>query len=207
MSRKPSKRNRLRVLMKKVLERLLLILLVAVCIGAFYLAVILAEVPADQEATDDTPAPAVTLSAQQPRQIGTLNDLSQLAEHFPAPVLALSADTRLAFDGGQVNDLAYKGAFARLVTLTYRTQTGEALTLKSIYPADAFILLPGEGFQLMEHLTGALAGMTAVRMENKDTVRLHVRGENALYALTAPKMEEEALSEITRQALLVILKD
>ena len=208
MSRKPIKQKRkIGAVLRKVLERLLLLLLVAVCIGAFYLAVILAEVPADQEAPISTPAPTAVLSAGQPRQIGSLNDFRQLVEHFPAPVLALQENTQLAFAGGLVNDLAYQGSFARLVTLTYLTPGGETLTLHSIYPAGAFSLLPGEGYLLMDTLTASLAGMTAVRMENVKTVRLHVKGESALYAFTAPKMGEEALGEITRQTLLVMPSD
>lgn len=208
MSRKQSKpKGKISALLRKMLERLLLILLVAVCIAAFYLAVILAEVPADQEAPISTPAPTVVLSAGQPRQIGSLNDFAHLVEQFPAPVLALHDKTQLAFAGGLVNDLAYQGAFARLVTLTYQTTDGGKLTLHSIYPADAFSLLPGEGYLLADTLTASLAGMTAVRMENANTVRLHVKGESALYAFTAPKMAEEALLEITRQTLLVMPPD
>lgn len=204
MSRKQKKQqSKLVSVSRKVLERILLALLVVVCIGAFYLAVILAEVPADQGAPAQSPVPQVTLTAEQPRQIGTLNDLKQLVEHFPSPVLALTANTELVFAGGVVNDLAYKGSFARLVTLTYQTQNGETLKLYSIYPLDAFTLLPGEGYTLQDKLTASLAGMTAVRMENADTVRLHVKGESALYAFTAPKMEEELLSAISRQAILV----
>jgi hypothetical protein len=204
MSRKQNKQqSKMISVLHKVLERFLLVLLVIVCIGAFYLAVILAEVPADQEAPAESNVPQVALTAEQPRQIGSLNDLKQLAEHFPSPVLALQANTQLAFAGGLVNDLAYKGSFARLVTLTYQTQNGETLKLYSIYPLDAFTLLPGEGYSLQNTLTASLAGMTAVRMENADTIRLHVKGESALYALTAPKMEEEALGDISRQAILV----
>lgn len=203
MPRKPIKHNKLNAILRKVLERVLLALLVVLCIGAFYLAVILAEVPADQEAPNISPVPQVTLTAEQPRQIGSLNDLGQLTEYFPAPVLALQGNTQLTFTGGLVNDLAYKGSFARLVTLTYNTQGGETLMLLSIYPADAFSLLPGKDYLLKDNLTAALAGMTAVRMENANTVRLHVKGESALYAFIAPRMEEEALNEISRQAILV----
>ncbi len=204
MTRKSNKQqSKLVIALRKVLERIFLVLLVAVCIGAFYLAVILAEVPADQGAPAESSVPQAALTAEQPRQIGTLNDLSQLVEHFPSPVLALQANTDLAFSGGVVNDLAYKGSFARLVTLTYQTQNGETLKLYSIYPLDAFSLLPGEGYTLQDKLTASLAGMTAVRMENAETIRLHVKGESALYAFTAPKMEEEALSGISRQAILV----
>lgn len=203
MARKPLRQqSKFYSVLRKVLERALLCLLVVVCIGAFYLAVILAEIPADQGAPEAASTPPVALSAEQPRQISSLNDLYQLVEHFPAPALALQANTQLAFAGGLVNDVAYQGSFARLVTLTYQTQNGETLTLQSIYPADAFSLLPGNGYSLKDTLTAALAGMTAVRMENADTVRLHVKGESALYAFTAPKMAEEAFSEIYRQAIL-----
>ena len=204
MARKQTKQqSKIVSVLRKVLERALFILLAVICIGAFYLAVILAEVPADQDAPKVTAAPAVALSAEQPRQIGSLNDMHQLVEHFPAPALVLKENVQIAFAGGLVNDLAYQGSFARLVTLTYQTQSGETLTLQSIYPADAFTLLPGKGYALKNTLTAALAGMTAVRMENADTVRLHVKGESALYAFTAPKMAEEAFSEISRQAILI----
>jgi hypothetical protein len=204
MSRKQNKQqSKLVLALRKILERFLLVLLVVVCVGAFYLAVILAEVPADQGAPALSPVPQVALTAEQPRQIGSLNDLKPLVEHFPSPVLALTENDQLAFAGGLVNDLAYKGSFARLVTLTYQTQNGETLKLYSIYPMDAFSLLPGDGYTLQNTLTASLAGMTAVRMENADTVRLHVKGESALYALASPKMDEELLAEISRQAVLV----
>jgi hypothetical protein len=46
--------------------------------------------------------------------------------------------------------------------------------------------------------------MTAVRMEKEDSIRLHVRGQSAMYVFTAPTMDEEAFAEITRQALLTM---
>jgi hypothetical protein len=203
MSRRVKKQSRISAAFKKVLDRALMVLMVLLCIGAFYLAVILAEVPADQNTPKASYVPQVSLAPEQPRQIGTLSDLSNLTEHFPAPVLALQASDQLLFTGGLTNDLAYNGGFARLVTLGYQTSSGQKLILYSIYPADAFILLPDGDYQLKNSMTAALAGMTAVRMEDESTVRLHVRGESALYALTAPRMEEEALLQISSQAMLV----
>ena len=204
MARKPAKqKSKLYAVLRKVLERVLYTMLVAVCIGAFYLAVILAEVPADQQAPAQSPVPQAALAAEQPRQIGSLNDLRQLVEHFPSPVLVLQDGTQLTFTGGLTNDVAYQGSFARMVTLTYQSSGGETLSLVSIYPADAFTLLPGKDYALANILTAPLAGMTAVRMENNESVRLHVKGESALYAFTAPRMDEQALSEISRQAVLV----
>jgi hypothetical protein len=203
MSRRGKQQSRISAALKKVLDRVLMVLLALLCIGAFYLAVILAEVPADQNAPKASEVPQVSLAPEQPRQIGSLNDLSHLAEHFPAPVLALQASDQLMFLGGLANDLANNGGFARLVTLNYQTPSGLKLMLYSIYPADALILLPDGDYMLTNSMTAALAGMTAVRMEDENTIRLHVRGESALYALTAPKMEEEALLQISRQAMLV----
>ncbi len=204
MPRKPKKQSKLSAALRKVLERLLLVILVVVCIAAFYLAVILAEIPADQQAPEETKAPAVALAPEQPRQIGSLADIGRLTEIFPAPVLALQPTEALSFDGGVVNDLAYEGAFARLVTLNYHTQAGGKLTLISIYPSEAFSLLPKGDYLINNTLTGALAGMTAVRMESSDGIRLHVRGENALYAFAVPKTEEAQLSELSRQAMLIM---
>jgi hypothetical protein len=76
--------------------------------------------------------------------------------------------------------------------------------LQSIYPVDAFSLLPGEGYTLKGDMTAPIAGMTAVRMEKEGSIRLHVRGQSAMYVFTAPSMDEAAFEDITRQALLTM---
>ncbi len=202
--KKPIRQSKMSAALRKILERLLMIVLVIVCIAAFYLAVILAEIPADQQAPKETKAPSVALSPEQARQTSSFAEISRLTEIFPAPVLALQETDELLFDGGVVNDLAYEGAFARLATLNYHTQAGEKLTLVSIYPSEAFSLLPKGDYLINNTLTGALAGMTAVRMESEEGIRLHVRGENALYAFMATKMEEEQLTKLSRQAMLIM---
>ncbi len=204
MPRPTKKKNRLAEFLSKALGRVLLIVLVLICIGVFYVAVILAEIPADQQVPEATAAPSITLSPEQPWRIASLGDLTTLTANFPAPALVFQMGDALIFDEGLVNDLAYEGSFARMITLSYHTPAGEKLTLYSIYPADAFVLLPGSGYVLQDALTASLAGMTAVRMENGSEVRLHVRGESALYAMTAPLMGEEQLSLISRQALLLV---
>lgn len=200
MSNKPQKAS----LPRKILERALLVLLVLLCVGAFYIAVILAEVPPEEQAAQETPVPQAALAPDQPRQIGSLGDLGQLVANFPAPVLAIQPSEEVAFDGGLTNDLAYEGAFARIVTLSYHTVEGYALSLQSIYPVDAFSLIPGEGYSLSKSMTAAMAGMTAVRMEKEGAIRLHVRGQSAMYVFTMPAMDEEAFAGLTRQALLTM---
>ena len=204
MPRSPRKTNRLAEFLSNALGRVLLAVLVLICIGVFYIAVILAEVPADQQVPEATAVPPVTLSAEQPRRAASPGEIDTLTEIFPAPALVFQTGDALIFDEGLVNDLAYEGSFARMLTLSYHTPAGEKLTLYSIYPADAFALLPGSGFALKDTLTASLAGMTAVRMENGSEIRLHVRGESALYALAAPMMGEEQLALISRQALLLM---
>lgn len=200
MSRKPRKNS----LPRRLLERVLLTLLVLLCVGLFYIAVILAEVPPEDQGAVPTKTAAVTLAPDQPRRIDSLGNLYSLTANFPAPVLAIQPSTAIAFDSGLVNDLAYQGTFARMVTLSYHTPEGYSLTLQSIYPGDAFSLLPGEGYSLKSDLTATLAGMAAVRMEKMGSVRLHVRGENGLYVFTAPDMPEETLSALVRQAFLAM---
>ena len=200
MSNKPQKAS----LPRKILERVLLTLLVLLCVGAFYIAVILAEAPPEEQAAHGTPVPQATLSPDQPRQIGSLSDLGQLVQNFPAPVLAIQPSETIVFDGGLTNDLAYQGAFARIVTLSYHTDKEQSLTLQSIYPVDAFSLLPGEGYTLKNDMTAPIAGMSAVRMEKEGSIRLHVRGQTAMYVFTAPVKDEEAFAVITRQALLTM---
>ena len=204
MPKKPKKQGKMNAALRKVLERVLMFLLIVVCIGAFYLAVILAEIPADQQAPKASHAPAVALSPEPPRQIASFSEINKLTEIFPAPLLAMQETEALFFDGGVVNDLAFNGAFARRAALSYHTQSGEKLELVSIYPQDAFSLLPKGDYAISNTLTGSLAGMTAVRMESKDGIRLHVRGENGLYAFIAPVMEAEQLALLSRQAMLIM---
>jgi len=189
--------------LRKFLDRTAMILLVVICIVAFYIAVILAETPKEEGTAVASLGPQPTLVPQQPAQISTRDQLPVLIASFPAPVLAMQEGAGVTLTGGLINDLAFEGAFARVVTLTYQTTDGQVLTLQSIYPSNAFALLDSKGYSLQGQLIGMLSGMTAVRMESETGLRLHVRGEKALYALSAPKMEEDLFTALTRQAQLI----
>ena len=194
------KKHRLR----RILERVAMLLFVLFCVAAFYLVVILAEVPEEVEQTAQATQPAQTvLSPSSPQKITSAAEVGSLIEGFPAPVLSFAQSPDLSFVDGLANDLAYEGAFARVVTLRYETAYGQEVTVQSIYPADALTLLGQDGLSLGQNLTGALAGMTAVRMESDTKIRLHVRGQSALYAMTAPKMDEEVFSSLTKLAQLI----
>ena len=203
MSRKQDRRPRFAGL-KKRLGRLLAALMALALAAVFYLAVILGQpTPEAQEAQRAAGESAQPLLQAQPAyQTQSEGDMTELLGQFPAPALTLSPGGGAAFQSGRAYDLAFEGGFARLLELTYQTAQGETVVLESIYPARAFSLLGREDYRLNAMGQSVLGGQSAVRMEGPRGIRLHAQGEQALYALRAPALSDEALAALTRATTL-----
>ena len=188
--------------LKKALHVLLMTLLAVILVALFYLAVILGQPEEPENAIDiDQTQPLLTgspaLNIQSERQVAAL------AEAFPVPVLAFMEGMGPVLVSGTSYDQAYEGGFARICELRYTTDNGLEITLTTIYPARAVELLGKDGYTLTGAAAQNLTGLTAVRMESADHIRLHAQASDAIYALTLPKLTDDTITTVTRVLELV----
>jgi len=123
-------------------------------------------------------SPAVSVESEQ--------DLPELISAFPAPVMSFMSGSGMTFVSATSADAAFSGGFGRIATLNWQTPEGEPVMLRSIWPADTLSLLEG-GYHFMPYAGPALFGSASVRMENDETVRIHVATDQALYVVLLPR--------------------
>lgn len=188
--------------LKKALHVLLMTLLAVILVALFYLAVILGQ-PEEPENAIDINQTQPLLTASPALNIQSERQVAALAEAFPVPVLAFMEGMGPVLVSGTSYDQAYEGGFARICELRYTTDNGLEITLTTIYPARAVELLGKDGYTLTGAAAQNLTGLTAVRMENADHIRLHAQASDAIYALTLPKLTDDTLTTVTRVLELV----
>ena len=188
--------------LKKALHVLLMTLLTVILVALFYLAVILGQ-PEEPENAIDIDQTQPLLTASPALNIQSERQVAALAEAFPVPVLAFMEGMGPVLVSGTSYDQAYEGGFARICELRYTTDNGLEITLATIYPARAVELLGKDGYTLTGAAAQNLTGLTAVRMENADHIRLHAQASDAIYALTLPKLTDDTITTVTRVLELV----
>ena len=185
-------------IIKRILRGLLLTLLSALLILLFYVAVVMGQPQPDAtggaaRTTDAQPLPqplAAPIALESDKALGTL------AEVVPAPVM-FAGSKALTFVSGECADVPFEDGVARVVTLIYRTEDFDTLTVQSIYPARALSLLAGEGRRLTGVTHDTMAGLKYVTMEGAATFRMHAQGAEALYVFTTPLAESGAIDQWT----------
>lgn len=188
--------------LKKALHVLLMALLTVILVALFYLAVILGQ-PEEPENAIDIDQTQPLLTASPALNIQSERQVAALAEAFPVPVLAFMEGMGPVLVSGTSYDQAYEGGFARICELRYTTDNGLEITLTTIYPARAVELLGKDGYTLTGAAAQNLTGLTAVRMESADHIRLHAQASDAIYALTLPKLADDTITTVTRVLELV----
>ena len=188
--------------LKKALHVLLMTLLAAILVALCYLAVIRGQ-PEEPENAIDIDQTQPLLTASPALNIQSERQVAALAEAFPVPVLAFMEGMGPVLVSGTSYDQAYEGGFARICELRYTTDNGLEITLTTIYPARAIELLGKDGYTLTGAAAQNLTGLTAVRMENADHIRLHAQASDAIYALTLPKLTDDTITTVTRVLELV----
>lgn len=135
-------------------------------------------------------------------EVGANADLNPLAVNFGKPVLALYGSS-LPLQKAVLYDTAFRGGYARRLTLTYALADGGLLVVDSIRPTAAVSLLGGSGYSLNMSSLYTLAGMDAVRMDATDTVCVLSNGQEAAYAVRVPANHADELSTLLKQASLM----
>ncbi len=180
--------------MRKALRNLLVILLAAVVLTAFFLAIIMGQPQGNAPAAVEQPLlPPLTETVA----IDAPDELAQLLNAFPAPVMAAMHVGSLTFVQGAAADVPFETGAARCVTLTYVTAEGGPVTVQSIYPARALDVMGKGDFVLTGTAGHPLAGLRSVRMEQPGWVRMHAQSDEALYVITMPEGLSASLRNIT----------
>ena len=192
--------------LKKALRLVGMTFATLLLVALFYLAVVLGQ-PQEPENPITVAQDQPLLAASPALNIQSERQLTTLTQTFPVPILAFMEGMGPTLQSGSSYDLAFENGFARLGELHYTTDNGMAFTLTTIYPARALSLLEKGGYTLMGAAAQNLTGLTAVRMEDKEHIRLHAQASDAVYALTVPQMSEDSLSTVTRVLQLVSPED
>ena len=190
------KKKRFWTIVFKALTVLLGIVLI-VLIG--FLLVLAQPKPEDTE----KPEPQPLLSPSPAMEISAEGELRSLAETFPAPVMSFMSGSGMVFVSGTSADAALGEGFGRVLTLYWQTPEGEPLILQSIYPAEGLELMGKGDYHFSDTAGPSLFGLSSVRMENGDTVRVHVQAAGrGLYTVTVPASLAGSLSGICRSIQL-----
>ncbi len=178
-------------------------LLCLLLMAAFYLAVIIGQPQEDETASTVTPRTDQPLlpAGQDVVTITSADDLPLLLRMFPAPAL-MPTTSGWPLVVGTCYDVAFENGMGRILTLTYQASDTIQVTLTSIYPARAIALLEKGDYRISASLGATLAGLRSIRMENAESIRLHAQGEEALYVMITPLLEENSLRSIAGQMTL-----
>lgn len=176
--------------------------LILAMLAVLYLTLIIGQ--PQSETKEEVPSQPM-LTASPAVSIERETDLRELLAAFPAPMMSFMSGSGMTFVSGNAADAAWRGQFGRILTLYWQTRDGQPLILQSIYPAEALELMGGGGYHFSAAASPALFGRGSVRMENADTVRMHVQAEGrGLYVLTVPRALEADLGEICRSIQLFV---
>ena len=184
----------------RILPKVLGALLSAAALMALYFTLVLAQ---PQGGPAEKPEPQPLLSPSPAMEISAEGELRSLAETFPAPVMSFMSGSGMVFVSGTSADAALGEGFGRVLTLYWQTPEGEPLILQSIYPAEGLELMGKGDYHFSDTAGPSLFGLSSVRMENGETVRVHVQAAGrGLYTVTVPASLAGSLSGICRSIQL-----
>ncbi len=190
----------------KYLLRILCAVVFIVLLALLAASLILAKPQSDK--TGATPARPAAESGPD-MTIDSESDFVELVSGFPAPVMSFMSGSGMTFVSAVSSSAEVSGGFARIVTLYWQTPEGQPMTLRSIWPANALSLME-DGFHFMPVSGPTLFGSPSVRMENDETIRLHLATDQALYVVLLPRALNGQVSELCRSLQLFLpptLKD
>lgn len=187
----------------KIVKRILAVLGLALALALVYVFLLVGEPEEDSQLAQQTAAQEeiirVPIAASQ---VAGNADLSPLAASFGMPVLVLNGSP-LTLTQATLFDTAFRGNYARRITLNYAFDTGETVTVESIRPTAALALLAGGANTLNMQTLYTVAGMDAVRVDGSKQVMLLARGLDAAYAIIGPLDKANEVLALLKQAVLM----
>lgn len=175
------------------------VLLSLAVLCALYLTLVIAQPQPDGE---EAPAP-MRIGAAQEERITSEGDLRRLIQACPGPAMSFMSGSGMTFVSGETKNVSWQGGAGRMLTLYWQTVTGQPLILRSIYPPEALELMGRGDYAFSDTAGPTLFGLQSVRMENADTIRVHVQAEGrGLYVLIVPASLRADLPGIARSIQL-----
>lgn len=159
-----------------------------------------------QRESDAPPADQPVLTAAPVMRAADDASLDALVSAFPAPVLGAAPGSGLTLISAVARDAAFEGGFARVAELTYQAQTDNGavtVIVQSIYPARAMALVEKADYHISGVSGLALCGIPSVRMESGSAIRLHAQTDDAIYVLTTPRVDGNAMAALVRPLQLL----
>ena len=188
---------------KKIVKRVAAIVGLVLSLSLVYVFLLMGEPDEDDQLTQQNAAQEeiirVPIAASQ---VAGDADLNPLAVNFGMPVMALYGSP-LTLQKATLFDSAFRGNYARRLTLVYAFANGDTLTVESIRPTAAVALFGGERFSLNMQALYTVAGMDAVRMDSEQTVLILARGLDAAYAVVCPQSHVAELPALLKQLTMM----
>lgn len=172
----------------------------AAVLAGLYFTLVIAQPQGEGRKSAKTQAP---WEGAAPERISGEEELRELVQGFPGPVMSFMSSSGMVFVSGEAADAAFETGLGRILTLYWQTPEGQPMILQSIYPAEGLDLM-GKGKYRFSAAEGpTLFGLPSVRMEDGENLRIHVQAEGTgLYVLTLPKTLAGVLGEICRSIQL-----
>ena len=186
---------------KRILLRVLAVVMAVLALVMCYLFLLMGEPDEDAKLAADAPAEAMITMPMSPFEAPGESDVQHLADTFGEPVMAL-------YDGpemrkARIYDTAFEGGYARCVTLTYTLADGQQVTVESLRPTSAVMLIKEDGCKLDASALYTMGGLNAARMENGSTICVFAQTDTAVYAVRCPASHAGELNGLIKQSVLV----
>jgi len=188
---------------KAVAKKILLFLALLLALAFLYLFLLMGEPDDDSEVLIAQSAQEEIIQMPMTGQelSGTI-DVTAAAVSFGKAAMELRGEV-LPLQKAALYDTAYRGGYARRLTLTYQFPDGQILTVDSIRPAGAIALLTDPAYVIRVDAIYTMGGMDAVRMDSADYIRLAAAGTDAVYVVHFPVSHEDQLVDLLRYTGLI----
>ena len=188
---------------KAVVKKILIVLGLLLALAFLYLFLLMGEPDDDDEVLLAQSAQEEIIRMPMTGQEMTAGaDLTSAAVSFGKSVMELRGSV-LPLKKASLYDTAYRGGYARRLTLTYQFEDGQIMTIDSIRPPGAISLLEDTAYVIRVDALYTMGGMDAVRMDSDSYIRLAASGTDAVYVVHFPVSHEEQLTDYLRYTGLI----
>lgn len=183
---------------KAVVKKILIFLGLLLALAFLYLFLLMGEPDDDDETLlRQTAREEIIQMPMTGQELGAGADVEAAAVSFGAAAMELRGGV-LPLQKVSLYDTAYRGGYARRLTLTYHFPDGQVVTVDSIRPPGAVALLQDSAYVIRVDTLYTMGGMDAVRMDSTDYIRLAAEGPEAAYVVHFPAAHADQLTEILR---------
>ncbi len=188
---------------KAVVKKILIVLGLIVALAFLYLFLLMGEPDDDDEMllNQSTQEEIIQMPMTGQEMSGDAN-LTDAAVSFGKSAMELRGGV-LPLMKAALYDTAYRGGYARRLTLTYQFPGGQVLTVDSIRPPGAIALLTDSAYVIRVDNLYTMGGMNAVRMDSGSYIRLAAEGKDAVYVVHIPVSHEDQMVELLRYTGLI----